>query len=76
MCEFKARYGSRVAALGGVDMDNLARLDETPLREYVRRIVYTCVPGGRFALGSGNSVANYVPLANYFGMLDESRHLQ
>lgn len=70
------RYGDRIAALGGVDMDKLARLDEASLREYIRSIVDKCAPGGRFALGSGNSIANYIPLANYAILLDESRQWQ
>lgn len=32
------------------------------------------MPGGRYALGSGNSVANYVPVQNYLAMLDEGYH--
>ncbi|MCD6289714.1 MAG: hypothetical protein J7M34_04360, partial [Anaerolineae bacterium] len=76
IAEFKARYGNRVAALGGVDMDKLARLDEPSLRAYVRDILDRCMPGGRFALGSGNTVANYIPLSNYLIMLDEARRWQ
>jgi uroporphyrinogen decarboxylase len=68
---FMARYGDRVAALGGVDMDKLARMDEPDLRSYVRGILDECMPG-RFALGSGNTVANYVPVANYLAMVDEA----
>jgi uroporphyrinogen decarboxylase len=33
------------------------------------------MPGGRYALGSGNSVANYVPIENYFAMLEEGWRL-
>jgi uroporphyrinogen decarboxylase len=76
VAEFKTRYGDRVAALGGVDVDKLARLGEASLREYVRGILERCVPGGRFALGSGNTVANYIPLQNYCIMLEESRRWQ
>lgn len=76
IADFKARYGDRVAALGGVDMDKLARMDEASLREYMRGILEQCMPGGRFALGSGNTVANYIPLRNYFIMLEESRRWQ
>lgn len=68
--EFAAQYGSRVAVLGGVDMDQLCRLDEDSLRRYVRRILESCA-SGRYALGSGNTVANFVPLPNYLVMLDE-----
>jgi len=73
VADFKAQYGNRVAALGGVDMDNLARMDEASLRKYIRDILERCMPGGRFALGSGNSVANYISLSNYFILLEESR---
>ncbi|MBP8129248.1 MAG: hypothetical protein KA184_06660 [Candidatus Hydrogenedentes bacterium] len=70
--DFKQRYGGRVAILGGVDVDKLARLTETELRAHVRRIIDACLPGGRFALGSGNTVCNYVPIRNYFAMVEEA----
>jgi uroporphyrinogen decarboxylase len=73
VADFKARYGDRVATLGGVDLDHLTRMDEASLRGYVRNILERCMPGGRFALGSGNSVPNYTPLQNYCIMLEESR---
>jgi len=69
--EFTQRYGHRVAALGGVDMDRFTRLGEPELRQYVRQILESCMQSGRFALGSGNSPANYVPVQNYLAMLDE-----
>ena len=28
------------------------------------------MPGGGFALGTGNSVASYIPLPNYLAMLE------
>jgi len=72
VARFADRYGGRVAALGGVDMDRLARLPEPALREYVRGILTECMPG-RFALGSGNTVANYIPVQNYLAVVDEAR---
>jgi len=69
--EFKEKYGDRVAALGGVDLDKMCRLEESDLRAYVRGIIDRCTQGGGYALGSGNSVANYVPLRNFLIMLDE-----
>ncbi len=71
VAEFKKKYGDKVAALGGVDIDKLCRLDEKALRKYVKDILDACQPGGGFALGSGNSVANYVPPENYLIMMDE-----
>lgn len=72
--EFKGCYGHRVALLGGADLDKLATLPEADLRIYLRSILETCLPGGRFAFGSGNSIANYVPLQNYTILLEEARH--
>ncbi len=74
--EFKARYGERVALLGGVDMDKLATLPEAELRVYLREILNTGMVNGRFAFGSGNTIANFVPLPNFAILLDEARHWQ
>jgi len=71
VAEFVDRYGDKVAALGGVDMDKLGRMEEADLRTYVRGILDKCMPG-RFALGSGNTVANYIPVQNYLAMIDEA----
>jgi len=69
--EFKEKYGDRIAVLGGVDVDKLARFDKDELRKYVRKILDKCMPGGRYGLGSGNTVTNYVPPENYLVMLEE-----
>jgi len=66
--EFKKRY-PQVGALGGVDMDKLSRLAPEKLKEYLQQIVSECQRIGQFALGSGNSVTNYVPLENYLTMV-------
>lgn len=68
--EFKKRYGDKIAVLGGVDVDKLCTLEENALRKYVRQILDDCMPT-RYALGSGNSIANYIPVENYLIMLDE-----
>jgi uroporphyrinogen decarboxylase len=68
--EFVCKHGRRTGALGGVDMDKLTRLAPDELRRHVRHTLDECMPG-RFALGSGNTVANYVPPENYLAMLDE-----
>jgi uroporphyrinogen decarboxylase len=64
-------YGRRIAGLGGVDMDKLCRLPVDELRDYCRSILDACMPYGRFAYGSGNSIANYVPTRNVLAMLEE-----
>lgn len=69
----KERYGDRIAILGGIDMDFLCRSTESQVRTYVADVLSACMAGGGYALGTGNSVANYVPLANYLAMLDQGR---
>jgi uroporphyrinogen decarboxylase len=72
----KKQYGQRVALLGGIDMDVLCRYDEAHVRTYTRRVIEACAPGGGWALGTGNTVANYIPLKNYLAMLDEGRNFR
>ena len=69
----KERYGDRIAVLGGIDVDFLCRATEEQVRQRVRYTLDQCMPGGGYCLGTGNSVANYIPLDNYLAMLDEGR---
>jgi len=69
--EAKKRWGDRVALLGGIDMDLLSRGTPEQVRCRTREVLEVCMPGGGYALGSGNSVANYVSVANYLAMLEE-----
>lgn len=69
--EAKKRWGGRIALLGGVDVDLLTRGSADQVRRRVREVLEACMPGGGYALGSGNSVANYVPVENYLALLEE-----
>ena len=71
--EVYRRWGEKVALIGGVDMHLLASADESQVRRRTREILDVCGPGGHYVLGTGNSVANYIPLKNYAAMLDEGR---
>jgi uroporphyrinogen decarboxylase len=71
--EAKVKYGDRIALLGGIDMDFLCRATPEAVRSRVRDTLDKCHPGGGYCLGTGNSVANYIPLENYLAMLDEGR---
>jgi len=62
-----------VAHLGRIDMDFICRATESEIREKVRYTLGECMPSGGYCLGTGNSVANYIPLDNYLVMLDEGR---
>lgn len=71
--EAKEKYGDRIALLGGIDVDFLCRASESDIRQRVRDTLAKCMPGGGYCLGTGNSVANYIPVDNYVAMLDEGR---
>lgn len=71
VAEAKRRWGDRIAILGGVDMDFLCRSTEDEVRAYTRRVIEACAPGGGYALGTGNTVANYIPVRNYLAMIQE-----
>lgn len=69
--QFKQKYGSRITPLGGLDVDVICRSDESTLRRYTRAIIDVCFADGHWALGSGNSLTDYMPLENYLIVLDE-----
>lgn len=71
--EVKRRYGDRLALLGGMDVDLLARGDEESIRAKTREYLDVCLPGGGYFLGSGNWVSDYIPVDSYLTMLDEAR---
>jgi uroporphyrinogen decarboxylase len=73
VCEDKRRFGDRLSLLGGVDVDFLCRATENQIRQRVDNTLEACLPGGGYFLGTGNTVANYIPLENYLTMLDEGR---
>ncbi|HOW71566.1 MAG TPA: uroporphyrinogen decarboxylase family protein [Phycisphaerae bacterium] len=68
--EFQRRWGSRVAVLGGVDVDLLSRRTPEDVRRRTLEILEACAPTGGYACGSGNSITNYVPPANYLAMIE------
>jgi uroporphyrinogen decarboxylase len=70
--EFKARYGARCTPLGGLDVDMICRADEATLRAYTRDKVEKCFADGYWALGTGNSLTDYMPVENYMIVLDEA----
>lgn len=67
----KKKFGDSMAVLGGIDVDFLCRAEEKEIRARTREVLEKCMPGGGYALGTGNSVANYIPLDNFLAMVDE-----
>lgn len=63
------RWGNRIAIIGGVDVDFLCRSTEEQIRQRSRALLELTAQGG-YALGSGNSIPEYVPDDNYFAMIN------
>ncbi len=73
--EAKRRWGDRVAILGGIDVDLLARATPEQVRTRTQQILEACMPGGGYAFGTGNSIPDYVVRENYFAMIEEGLRL-
>jgi uroporphyrinogen decarboxylase len=71
VAEFKKRYGSRVTALGGLDVDVICRSTVDQVRAYARKQIESCFADGFWALGTGNSLTAYMPVQNYIAVLEE-----
>jgi len=74
--QFYDRYHQHIGVLGGLPVDLLARADEDTVRQRARKILNHCLPAGRYAFGSGNSVTNYCKPENVLAMFDEAYRWQ
>ncbi len=70
--EFYKTYGQRIGILGGLDLSIIASGTEQDVRKRSRKILDACMPNGRYAFGSGNSIANYSIPENVIAMFDEA----
>jgi uroporphyrinogen decarboxylase len=70
--EFKKKYGNRIAALGGFDVDKICRDNKEEIIKHTRFLIDNCAAKGGYAIGTGNSVADYVNIENFLTMLEEA----
>jgi uroporphyrinogen decarboxylase len=70
-------YGRRIGLLGGFDMDFLCRNSPAEIRAAVVDLgaEFRAQASG-YALGSGNSIPDYVPVENYLALIDGARILR
>lgn len=66
--EALARWGARIPILGGIDMDFLCRRTPEEIKARARKLLEMTAATGGYALGSGNSIAGYMPYENYIAM--------
>jgi uroporphyrinogen decarboxylase len=71
------RYGDRIGLLGGIDVDLLciSKPEDVFASVVEQGTRYRSTAKG-FALGSGNSIPDYVPVDGYLAMIEASRHIR
>ncbi len=70
-------YGDRIGLFGGIDVDLLTSEDpKTIFEEVVRRGTSWREAANGFALGSGNSIPEYVPVENYRAMIEAANEIR
>ncbi|MBN1622825.1 MAG: hypothetical protein JXN10_06855 [Clostridia bacterium] len=65
--KFYPLYKDRISILGGIDLDFVCRA--TPDEVYKRSMEMVMSAERGYALGSGNSIPEYVPFENYMAMI-------
>ncbi len=67
------KYGDRIGNFGGIDMDVLCQQTPDQIRDYTLDILEQSEGHGGVAIGSGNSIADYVPPEGYLAMIKAVR---
>lgn len=70
------RYHHRIAILGGIDVDFLCRKTPEEVAKRSMEMLERSRQYGSYALGSGNSIPDYVPQANYFAMIKSATKIE
>ena len=52
-------------------VDMICRGNEDEIRRYTRQKIEVCFADGYYALGTGNSLTDYMPVENYLIVQDE-----
>ncbi len=63
------KYGDRIAILGGIDVDFMCRCSAEDVYQRSKAMLERASTRGGFALGTGNSVPEYMPDENCFAMI-------
>ncbi|MBQ7916164.1 MAG: hypothetical protein IJ315_05175 [Firmicutes bacterium] len=64
------KYGDKIGNFGGLDMDKVCHFSKPELKEYTLDVIKQSIHHGGFAIGTGNSIPDYVPAENYLNMIE------
>ena len=64
------KWADRIAILCGMDLDFICRSAPAAITQRSREMLKRAESRGGYALGTGNSVPEYVPQENYLAMIE------
>lgn len=70
------KYGNRIGNFGGIDMDVVCTCGEIEIRKYVHEVLHYVQAWPGVAIGTGNSIPDYVPSAGYLAMVEAVREFR
>ena len=70
------KYGDRIAILGGIDLDFVCKSTPEQIQKRCRKMLERTGQKGGYALGTGNSVPEYVPEENFFALISTVTDLE
>ena len=63
------RWKGRIAILGGMDVNFVIEASEEDIKRRSRNMIEKSLDCGGYALGTGNSVPEYIPVEKYLAMI-------
>jgi len=63
------RWGGQIAIMGGIDLDFLIRSSTEEIKARCENMLKLASKKGGYALGSGNSIPEYIPYEKYMAMI-------
>ena len=70
------KWGGRIGILGGIDVDFIMQKTEAEIAERSRAMLKRAESRGGYALGTGNSVPEYIPQEKYLAMIKTALNSQ
>lgn len=64
------KWGDRITVLGGLDLQFLFASSCEEIKERCKNIMELSKENGRYALGTGNSMAHYIPIEKYVAIIE------
>lgn len=69
------KWGRRIAILGGIDIDFICRSSTEAIRQRAAAMLKLAAESGGYALGTGNSVPEYIDDEKYLALIDAAMGL-